>query len=138
MQALAPDHLHQTDNGWEVVLHRMIKTPQPVFLPIWQLFGGKPQRILLKYLDETSPVIFPGISNQKGNEYLKTLAGMAGVNIPLTWHMGRHTFGSQLAARTNDPYLIMKLMGHQEIKTSMIYIHSSEATIRRKVGSIHW
>jgi len=138
MQNLQQDHLQKTPDGYEIAMHRMIKVAEPVFLPLHDLFSGKPEEILMKYLELSYKLIFPRITNQKGNEYLKVLGEKSGIKKRLTWHVARHTFGSLLAAKTNDPYLIMKLMGHQEIKTSMIYIHQNDSMIRGKVKKIQW
>lgn len=77
--------------------------------------------------------IFPRLSNQKFNVYVKELAHFAKVTKPCSAHIARHTFGSLLAAKYNDPYLIMSLMGHRDIKTSMVYIHLRKGEIRRKL-----
>ena len=135
---LKADHIQMTGEKYEIALHKMVKVPQPVFIPLHMVFQGKGESILQKYLSDKTEYIFPRITGQKANEYLKTICHDAKVKKHVTWHTARHTFGSQLAARYNDPYLIMQLMGHQEIKTSMIYIHSSQEIIKQKLGKIDW
>lgn len=87
------------------------------------LFDGKPEKIVQKYLDlyPNTDTIFPKISEQEVNRSLKTLAYMAGIKKNLTFHMARHTCGTALADLTANPYLIMDILGHSDIKTSMIY-----------------
>lgn len=45
------------------------------------------------------------------------------INQKITFHSGRHTFGTLLAAKGEGIYTIMKLMGHKNIKTTMKYVH---------------
>ncbi|NLF43356.1 MAG: tyrosine-type recombinase/integrase, partial [Bacteroidales bacterium] len=72
------------------------------------------------------------------NRLLKILAQMSGVNARLTFHMARHTFGTFLAELTQNPYLIMDLMGHADIQTSMIYIHRSQERINKQLRNVNW
>jgi site-specific recombinase XerD len=104
------------------------------------LFDGKPEKIMQKYLDLYPNVntIFPKISEQEINRSLKTLAYMAGIKKNLTFHMARHTCGTALADLTANPYLIMDILGHNSIKTSMIYIHRSAERIKRQLQAIKW
>ena len=53
-------------------------------------------------------------------------------------NIARHTFGTNLAELTSDPYLILDLMGHSSISTSMIYIHNSKERVLRKLKKIDW
>ena len=45
------------------------------------------------------------------------------INQKITFHSGRHTFGTLLAAKGEGVYTIMKLMGHKNVKTTIRYIH---------------
>lgn len=132
LMALRKDHIQQTAEGYELALHQMVKVPAPVFIPLHLLFDGKAQAILVRYLPK-SGLVFPRISNQKANEYIKIVCQLAGIHKPVTWHTARHTCASLLAARYNDPFVIMQILGHSEIKTSMIYIHSSREILKDKL-----
>jgi site-specific recombinase XerD len=104
------------------------------------LFDGKPEKIVQKYLDlyPNIDTVFPKVSEQEINRCLKTLAYMAGLKKNLTFHMARHTCGTALADLTANPYLIMSLLGHSDIKTSMIYIHQSAERIKRQLQTVKW
>jgi len=41
MQNLQVSHLQKTKEGYEIMLHKMIKVPQPVFLPLHLLSMGR-------------------------------------------------------------------------------------------------
>jgi integrase len=110
-----------------------------VTLPLYLLFDGKPQLLIEKYLKNSKEEkIFPKVSNQHININLKTIAQMAKINTPLSFHVSRHTFGTLLAEYTQNPYLIMDLMGHADIQTSMIYIHKSKERINKQLRGISW
>ncbi|MBP5418968.1 MAG: tyrosine-type recombinase/integrase [Bacteroidales bacterium] len=61
-------------------------------------------------------------------------------NIPisLTFHVARHTCASQLAERVDNPFVIMNVLGHGIIDTSMRYIHTSHKTAAKKLENIKW
>jgi integrase len=52
--------------------------------------------------------------------------------------MARHTCGTMLADISANPYLIMDIMGHADIKTSMIYIHRSSERVKKQLQSLQW
>jgi site-specific recombinase XerD len=104
------------------------------------LFDGKPEKIMQKYLDLYPNIntIFPRTSEQEINRSLKTLAYMAGIKKNLTFHMARHTCGTALADLTANPYLIMDILGHNNITTPMIYIHKSAERIKKQLQAVTW
>ncbi|MBI9052345.1 MAG: site-specific integrase [Bacteroidales bacterium] len=126
------------DNGNYTIVKKMEKVEKPVTLPISLLFNGKPLNYILQYVDNKSSYIFPRITNQHMNRQLKILALNADISMRLTFHIARHTFGTMLAELTYNPYLIMKLMGHADIETSMIYIHLSQEHINKQLRNITW
>jgi integrase len=63
---------------------------------------------------------------------------MAKTRKAISFHVARHTFGTLLADITANPYLIMELMGHSDIKTSMIYIHQSEQRLKKQLQNVKW
>ncbi len=66
--------------------------------------------------------IFPKISNQKLNAYLKEIATITGVNKNLTFHLARHTFATTVTLSNGVPIeTVSKLLGHSQISTTQIY-----------------
>jgi integrase len=137
VESLEKDHLIEGIDGLSIY-KKMEKVPKPIVLPLDLLFEGKPRRIINQYLPAKGNYVFPRVSNQHINRLLKSLALDAKIKMRLTFHISRHTFGSLLADLTQNPYLIMDLMGHSDIKTSMIYIHRSQERINRQLRSISW
>lgn len=81
---------------------------------------------------------FPQLSNVSVNRDLKELARLARIEKKLTFHEARHTFGTRLAERVHDPYVILALMGHTSVKTFMIYIHQSGASVAERLSGVEW
>lgn len=127
-------HIINSNEGLTIV-KKMEKVPKLVTLPLALMFEGKALAILNKY--DGDPV-FPEITNQHANRQLKYVAKLTSISMNLTFHIARHTFGSLLADFTQNPYLIMDLMGHSDIKTSMIYIHRSQERINKQLRGVKW
>jgi site-specific recombinase XerD len=126
--SLVVDFVTEKGEGQRVVLH------------LAHLFDGKPQKIAQDYMKRYPdiPTLFPPMTEQAVNRILKTLAYMAKVKKNLTFHMARHTCGTALADLTANPYLIMDILGHKDIKTSMIYIHRSGERIKKQLLNTKW
>ena len=74
----------------------------------------------IQNLINTWPAV-PVFSNQKCNQYLKAIAHVCGINKPLTFHTGRHTFAVQCANFGISAEVASKLLGHSDLRTTMIY-----------------
>lgn len=130
---------HLVNKGQELtIVKKMEKVPKPVTLPLGLLFNGKALPIIERYANNDSVKVFQTWSNQHVNRNLKLLAMMANIPMRLTFHIARHTFGTMLADLTQNPYLIMDLMGHSDIDTSMIYIHRSQERINKQLRGVNW
>lgn len=134
---LAPDHIEITSKGAAIRIKQQ-KVGTTVYLPLYSLFNGKAEVILQKYLKDVQKSLFNPISNQKANEYLKIIQHDAEINKSLSMHAARHTFGTQIAARTEDAFLVMRLMGHKDLDMSRIYVHMAEQITDRKLEKIEW
>jgi integrase len=138
IQALKIENVRNDNNGISIRF-KMEKVDRFIELPLYSLFDKKPEQILKYYLAASnSDTIFPRYTNQHTNRILKALAIVAKIETKLTFHIARHTFGTFLAEKTCNPYLIMDLMGHTDIKTSMIYIHRSQERINRQLKDVNW
>jgi integrase len=69
-------------------------------------------------------VIFPFRCNVSVNRDLKIIARKAAIEKVLTFHASRHTFGSILAFNGVQPFYIMKLMGHGDVRMTSRYVNS--------------
>ncbi len=75
--------------------------------------------------------LFPMISNQKLNSYLKEVADLCGIKKNLTFHLARHTFATSVTLSNGVPIeTVSKMLGHTTIRTTQIYAK----VIERKVS----
>ncbi|WP_426474195.1 site-specific integrase [Chryseobacterium balustinum] len=84
------------------------------------------QELILKYEDHLEcvnlNVLFPVLSNQKMNSYLKEIANVCGINKELTFHIARHTFATTVTLSNGVPIQsVSKMLGHTNIKTTQHY-----------------
>tara|TARA_R110002033_G_scaffold124748_2_gene166672 strand:+ start:184 stop:1443 length:1260 start_codon:yes stop_codon:yes gene_type:complete len=80
---------------------------------------------------KTEECLFPRISNQKLNSYLKEIADLCQIKKNLTFHIARHTFATTVTLSNGIPIeTVSKLLGHSRISTTQIYAK----VIERKVS----
>ncbi len=78
-----------------------------------------PIKIIQKFDDESSNLVFPKISNQKFNEYLKEIAEILEIPKNLTHHVARKTFASTVLLYNDVPMeIVSELLGHSKISTT--------------------
>ncbi|TPG37765.1 site-specific integrase [Flavobacterium pectinovorum] len=66
--------------------------------------------------------VFPVISNQRMNGYLKEIADISGITKTLTFHIARHTFATTVTLSNGVPIeSVSKMLGHTSIRTTQIY-----------------
>lgn len=71
---------------------------------------------------KNSGKLLPVYTNQKVNEYLKTIADTCGINKKLTFHCARHTFATSVTLSNNVSIeSVSKMLGHKSIKTTQHY-----------------
>jgi site-specific recombinase XerD len=107
------------------------KTSIPVKIPLL----SKAMLIIEKYKRHPTSInketLFPTISNQKLNSYLKEIADVCGIPKNITFHMARHTFATTVTLSNGVPIeTVSKLLGHSKITTTQIYAK----VIERKVS----
>ena len=99
------------------------------------LLIGVAMQIINKYvvLDALSDNdhVFPILSNQKMNAYLKELADLCGITKNLSFHVARHTFATTVTLTNGVPFeSVSKMLGHKNIKSTQHYAR----IVDQKVG----
>jgi len=107
------------------------KTDNTVRIPILPIAMD----IINKYKDDMKAIIqnrlFPNISNQKLNSYLKEIADLCQINKNLTFHLARHTFATTVTLTNGVPIeSVSKMLGHSKISTTQIYAK----VVEKKLG----
>ena len=93
--------------------------------------------ILKKYNYKRKEIkIFPFRCNVSVNRDLKLIARLAKIKKILTFHSSRHTFGSILAENRVQPFYIMKLMGHADVRMTSRYVNSDSDILNNVMTEI--
>jgi len=99
------------DNNLWIQMKRE-KTNKPFSVPLLPI----PLLLIKKYYN-VSDKIFPVISNQKYNSYLKEISDIVGVEKKLTTHTARKTFASTVLLYNDVPMeIVSELLGHSNMK----------------------
>ena len=107
------------------------KTDHPVRIPILPVAMD----IIDKYRNDLKAIVqnrlFPNISNQIINSYLKEVADLCQISKNLTFHLARHTFATTVTLTNGVPIeSVSKMLGHSKISTTQIYAK----VIEKKLG----
>ena len=97
--------------------------------------------ILRKYenhpLTTDSERLLPMYTNQKVNEYLKTIAETCGITKKLTFHVARHTFATTVTLGNNvSMESVSKMLGHRSIKTTQHYAKILDKKVSEDMSSL--
>ena len=137
--------LKKTDlkNGY--VVYRRRKTGQQLVIK----WTKEMQMILDKYPENESdyrlPIIRTSGTNERCtyrnvgyniNHNLKNIAGMVGINIPLTLYVARHSWASVAKAKLIPLSVISEGMGHDNESTTRIYLASLDTSIVDKANAL--
>lgn len=126
------------------VVYNRKKTGQQLVVK-WE---GNMDEIVKKYFDENSEFLIPIIKKQDGterkqylnkmliiNRRLKKIAQLAGISMPLSLYVARHSWAS-IAQSQNVPLRAISLgMGHDNEETTRIYLSSIQSNIVDKANS---
>ncbi|MFA5814262.1 MAG: site-specific integrase, partial [Bacteroidales bacterium] len=128
------DRLQQVaDGSWQVSKKRK-KTKRQLSIPLLkpaQSLVEKYQKHPCRKLNR----IFPVLSNQKMNAYLKEVGDLCGITKEISSHLARHTFATTVALANNMPIEVLShLLGHSTIPMTQLYarMNTSRLTAEMK------
>ena len=113
----------QLENGQYWIRTRRLKTNVITNVPLLE----KPRAILLKYNSKLheladNDLVFPILSNQKTNDYLKIIALHCGITKNLHFHLARHSFATTVLLTNGVPIeSVSSMLGHKRIATTQHY-----------------
>jgi len=134
---LTPQHLIIGIDGETWIKTKRQKTGTSVNTPLLP----KAVDLIAKYKnDERSTAInrvFPSISNQKMNSYLKEIADLCDIGKNLTFHLARHTFATTVTLSNGVPIeTVSKMLGHTKIATTQIYAKVIEQKVSDDMANL--
>jgi len=107
-------------NDWLITSRQ--KTDTDVRIPLLP----QAEELIKKYHNHPKAVnygtLFPVISNQKMNAYLKEIADLCNINKAITFHIARHTFATTVTLSNGVPIeSVSKMLGHTTIRSTQVY-----------------
>lgn len=111
-------------------------------IPVKTPLLPKAVEILKKYKDNqralVTNTVFPKVSNQKVNAYLKEIASVCGIKKNITFHhLARHTFATTVTLSNGVPIETeSKILGHIKIATTQIYAKVLEKKISEDMAAL--
>jgi site-specific recombinase XerD len=122
VKKLSKSNINLGIDGHKWIFTHRQKTDTSTRVPLLPLA----QELILKYEDNPEcvnlDILFPVLSNQKMNSYLKEIASVCGINKELTFHIARHTFATTVTLSNGVPIeSVSKMLGHTNIKTTQHY-----------------
>jgi site-specific recombinase XerD len=107
-------------NDWLITSRQ--KTDTDVRIPLLP----QAEELIEKYKGHPKAInygtLFPVISNQKTNAYLKEIADLCNINKAITFHIARHTFATTVTLSNGVPIeSVSKMLGHTTIRSTQVY-----------------
>ncbi|GGF79193.1 site-specific integrase [Wenyingzhuangia marina] len=119
---LSPDNIVKGIDGENWIMTKRQKTGTSVKVPLLEPAENLIFSTTENYRKIDFNKIFPTISNQKVNSYLKEIADACGITKNLTFHMARHTFATTVTLSNGIPIeTVSKMLGHTKLTTTQIY-----------------
>ncbi len=138
-------YLRKTDLSNGYIIYRRRKTGQQLTIK----WTKDMQLVLDKYPENASGYLLPIVRNPGTNERytyrnasyninrsLKAVAKMAGVTIPLTLYVARHSWASAAKSKGIPLGIISEGMGHDSETTTQIYLTSLDTSAVDKANSL--
>lgn len=134
---LTPGHIVAGTDGEKWIRTCREKTMIPVNVPLL------PQalKILDKYKANIRSLsggkVFPVMSNQKVNSYLKEISEVCNITKNVTFHLARHTFATTITLSNGVPIeTVSKMLGHTKITTTQIYAKVVERKLKEDMKNL--
>ncbi len=134
---LTPSNIIMGIDGNLWIFTSRAKTETSVRIPLLP----KAKELMERYSDDPRAVsngtVFPIVSNQRMNGYLKEIAEICEINKDLTFHIARHTFATTVTLSNGVPIeSVSKMLGHTSIRTTQIYAKVVESKLSEDMGRL--
>lgn len=136
VEGLKPEHTSVDDDGNYWIHKARQKTKNVCSIPYLESARSIAEKYKGHPLCEARGVLLPVISNQRMNSYLGEIAGICGINKPLTMQTSRHSFACLALANGVSMEVIAKMLGHSDIRTTKNYAKVIDKSIAEQMGTL--
>lgn len=136
VEGLKPEHVSVDDDGNYWIHKARQKTKNVCSIPYLESARAIAEKYKDHPLCEKRGVLLPVISNQRMNSYLGEIAGICGINKPLTMHIARHSFACLALANGVSMEIIARMLGHSDIRTTKIYAKVIDKSIAEQMSRL--
>ncbi|MCO5950894.1 site-specific integrase [Mucilaginibacter flavidus] len=131
LMILKPTQVVTAEDGELWIRTSREKTLEPVNLPLLPKAVDLVNKYKRNERSLYNGTVFPVLSNQKVNSYLKEIADFCSIHKNLTFHMARHTFATTVTLSNGVPIeTVSKMLGHSKIATTQIYARVVERKLK--------
>lgn len=131
---LSEENLHKADDGVIWIKTTRQKTGTPCEIPLLDF----PLQIIKKYrgLAPEGKLLLM-LSCGKLNLHLKKIAKICGIERRLIFHMGRHTYASEITLSQGVPIeTVSRMLGHSDLRSTRIYAKITNDKISADMGKL--
>lgn len=134
---LTPTDLCTGIDGEIWINTRREKTQVPIRVPLLPIAYEIIEKYKIKPKAISRGGIFPLISNQKLNSYLKEIGDLCQIKKNLTFHIARHTFATTITLSNGVPIeSVSSMLGHASIRTTQIYAKVVEKKVSQDMAEL--
>lgn len=132
MTNLSKSDFSLDNEGRMWIIKQRQKTGITSYIPVFP----ETQSIIVKYQTsiKRKTGLLPFYSIQKYNQYINEVGKIAGINPPLSSHVGRRTFGNIALAKGFSINVISKILGHSNtLITQRIYAITTQRIVSKEI-----
>ncbi len=134
IKALTWKKIQPYGDGGMYITVRMQKTQQLVNNPV----SEEALELIGFYDGEHEPdvKVFPDFKDKMTGTTMKNWLKAAGITKHITFHCGRHTFGSLQVDAGTGIYTVQHMLGHKNVETTQVYANMADESKRESVNRI--
>lgn len=134
---LRPEEINMGIDGQYWIFSKRQKTDTKLKIPLLPKALEKFRKYRTHPQSVSREKVFPLISNQRLNSYLKEIADLCGIKKNLTFHLARHTFATTVTLNNGVPLeSVSKMLGHTKLSTTQIYAKVMEVKLSHDMNGL--
>ena len=137
LRLLTPKNIWVGDDYKKWIVTNRQKTNTHVKVPLMPTAQDLIDKYAEHPMTQISGTLFPEVTNEKANLYLKEIANACGITKNLTFHMARHTFATTVTLNNGMSIeTVSKLLGHTKIATTQIYARVLDKKVEEDMSKL--